>query len=392
MVAALMNEPDPASFYFSLSASDRNLRDFIHHARRVLSAQSPPFGRHLNLLSRAALEEPGAHLDQVVCAFAREICDLRKDEFYLILDDFDHINSAEDKLDFIERLARRLPHRCKLILNGRELPRLPWLPIFARGDAVIIDERGWTLRGVVPRREMAEAEWRMHALGPGFAFRDDQLVHDWDGNLPRLLLCAAMEGPGVTRNQLCRLLWRGLDLEQAVNVFHVTKRRLHKALGVDVLHHSGEAYHISDAHPVYYDACEFVSAIMAARYGDKSSALENWGRAVDLYRGPFLQSHDDWWIIDRRAAFQSAYIEALLNIAAIHEAREKHELALPKLLRAIETDYADERLHQKALRLYLRLGRRPEAVVHFRNYEAWAADNERQLSQNMQALSREIVA
>ena len=392
LLAGLMNQSATPVFYCALDARVQNLRDFVAGARRSLAAQCPTFGRRLNLLRPSALDNPARHLNQITRAFAREIRELRPDSFFLILDDFDHANSADDILTFVERLAQRLPRRCKIVLNGRALPRLPWLSILARDDAVVLDETGVTLRGVVAARQLAQVDLRMHAMGPGFAFHDDQLVRDWDGHLPRLLLCAAMERPSATRNQLCRLLWRELDLDQAVNVFHLTKRRLHKALGVDVLNYSGDAYRMDELHPVYYDACEFVSAIMAARHGEPARALEHWQRAADLYRGPFLQGHDDAWIVDRREAFQSAYIEALRNIAAIHERRDRHDLALSKLMRAIETDYADERLHREALRLYMKLGRRPEAALHIREYEQWASANKSRVSRKMMTLSAEIFA
>ena len=51
----------------------------------------------------------------------------------------------------------------------------------------------------------------------------------------------------VTRADICQAFWPELPLDQAVNVFHVTKRRLHKALGFDVLVHEGGHYRVNPA-------------------------------------------------------------------------------------------------------------------------------------------------
>ena len=87
-----------------------------------------------------------------------------------------------------------------------------------------------------------------------------------------------------------------------------------------------------------------------------------------------------------------AYVEALENIAGIWEARESYELALHTLTRAIDTDFTREQLHLKLLRLYVRLGRRAEAVAHFRQLERWAKSNRIKLGAQVQQLYADITA
>jgi len=177
-----------------------------------------------------------------------------------------------------------------------------------------------------------------------------------------------------------------------VNVFHVTKRRLHKALGMVVLTHDGAYYRIARDKPFYFDAFEFVEALLACRYGDPVDPFELWQRVAKLYRGPFLQGHSDQWILERREAYQKAYVEALENIADIWEARASYELALHTLTRAIDTDFTRDEIHFKLLKLYLRLGRRAEAVAHFRELERWAKSKKTPLSGQIRQLYGDITA
>ncbi len=158
------------------------------------------------------------------------------------------------------------------------------------------------------------------------------------------------------------------------------------------LMHDGSYYRINPNVPFYYDACEFVEALMLGRYGEPEDPFAVWQRLVNLYRGPFLQGHNEPWILERREAYQMAYIEALVNTAAYWARDGKPELALHNLRRALDSDYANEAIHTKLLRLYDQLGRRAEAVAHYRTLEKWAKSSKLRLSGEVQQLFSDIMA
>ncbi len=392
LVARLLGDGDLRAFYYALDIDDINLRDFLTGIMDCLARQHATFGRLMNVLPAAVLENPYKHIDRVLPAFIAELSELADGEFWLVLDEFDRAALADDVLRFIERLSHHAPDRCKILLNGRALPRLPWLSMIAKGHALVLRDSHIVKSDVYGNRNEDGASIKVLSLGPGYVFLDDYLVESWEGHLPRLLLFFALDRPEVTRNQICETFWPKLHIDQAVNVFHVTKRRLHKAVGADVLAHDGKYYRINRKTPFYFDAFEFVQALLDGRYGEPENPFELWQRAAKLYRGPFLQGHDDSWILERREAYQQAYIEALENIAAIWEARESFELALHTLTRAIETDVAREDIHLKLLKLYVHLGRRAEAVAHFRQVERWAKSKKRPLGAPMRQLIGEITA
>lgn len=392
IMARLLGDGRESTFYYALDADDINLGNFLPGIMRSLSRQHGAFGRQLNVLPARLLEDPYKHLDVILQTFIAELTELADGEFWLALDEFDRADLADDVLRFVERLSHHAPRRCKIVLNGRTLPRMPWLSMIAKRHAVILRDDHIVLEDIFGNRNADGASLKALSLGPGYVFLDDYLIEDWEGHLPRLLLFLAMDRPEVTRNQICETFWPKLRIDQAVNVFHVTKRRLHKAVGMDVLAHDGAYYRIDRDMPFYFDAFEFTEALLAGRYGDPADPLALWQRVAKLYRGPFLQGHSEGWILERREAFQAAYIEALANIADIWEARASYELALRSLTRAIDTDFTRDEIHQKLLRLYARLGRRAEAVGHFRQVERWAKSNKRPLSGQIRQLFSDIIA
>ena len=392
LMARLLGDGSRYTFYYALDVDDINLRNFLPGIMSGLSRQHVTFGRQMNMLPANVLNDPFKYLDQILRTFIDELTELADGEFWLVLDEFDRAAQADDVQRFVERLSHHAPERCKIVLNGRTLPRMPWLSMIAKGHAVILRDGLIVRDDIYGNRNSDGASLKVLSMGPGYVFLDDYLIDNWEGHLPRLLLFFAMDRPEVTRNQICQTFWPKLDIDQAVNVFHVTKRRLHKAVGMDVLAHDGTYYRIDPRLPFYFDAFEFVEALLEGRHGDPADPFDLWQRVAKLYRGPFLQGHSDGWIVERREAYQNAYVEALENIAAIWEERESYELALHTLTRAIETDFTREEIHLKLLRLYVRLGRRAEAVAHFRQLERWAKKKKLPLSMQIRQLFSDITA
>ena len=70
----------------------------------------------------------------------------------------------------------------------------------------------------------------VYGFGPGRVIIDGCPVTTWEGRLPRDLLFYVINRRGVRRDDILRAFWPELAEDQAVNVFHVTKRRLNKAV------------------------------------------------------------------------------------------------------------------------------------------------------------------
>lgn len=392
LLARLTGDPDVQTFYYGLGLDDINLRNFLTSITHDLSNQHPMFGRHLNLLPKAVHENPYAHFDLVLRTFIKEFVELSDDPYYFIFDEYDRSDSADDIQRFIERLSHSLPMRCKIILNSRTLPRMPWVSMISKRQAVILRDEHLVREDYYHNRNRDGARLEVNSLGPGYVLLDDYIVDNWEGHLPRLLLFFTLDRHVVTRNEICEAFWPALDDDQAVNVFHVTKRRLHKALELDTLMHDGTYYRMNPQIPFYFDMFDFVETLMVGRHGDPANPFEVWQHAAKLYRGPFLQGHNEQWILERREAFRTGYIEALANVARIWGENGNKEQSLRVYRQAVDTDFSRGDIHVSLLQTYAELGRRAEAVAHYRKFKSWAKSQKVELSGEIQQLYSDITS
>ncbi len=392
VLARLLNDPEIATFYYAMNHDDRTLKTFIENATHDLANQHPSFGKHLNMLPQSVYENVSENLGLIQDTFIREISELSDGLNIIVLDEFDHTDEADDVLDFVEGLVDKLPENCHLLLNSRTLPRIPVIAMIARRKAALLLDGDLVERDFYQNYRGENYRLQVFALGPSNVILDNKTVESWEGHLPRLLFFFALDRPIVTRSEICHAFWPELDTDQAVNVFHVTKRRLHKALGLDVLMHNENYYQIDPALGVYYDVLAFVETLMQGRNPNTSSQFDAWQEASRLYRGPFLQGHNEPWIDKRRAAFRVGYLEALTNMATTWIERDKKEMALRLYRQALDEDFSKEEVHRKMMSLYANMGRRAEAVSHFQQIERFFNDQGLKISPETLQLFNDIKA
>ncbi len=369
LLAKLMTHNQIKTYYYALGHDDITLQAFINGITHDLANQHPTFGRHLNMLPLHIQEDYSQHLNIVLETFSQELAELSEDTFVLILDEYDHCDSTDDIQHFTHLLADTLPPQCKIVINTRTLPRLPWVSMIAKRQAIMLkDEMIITEDLYSIKKHHGDCDLEVYALGPGSVIAKGEYIDSWEGHLPRLLLFFALDRPVITRSEICRSFWPELDDDQAVNVFHVTKRRLHKAIGFDVLVHDGSYYSINPQLKVYFDVLDFVEMLIEGRTKSNKDNFQAWTRATMIYGGPFLQGHQEAWVINRRAALRAAYIELLDNIGQAWRSRGNHEKALAIFRQAINEDDERQDMHLKYIEQLVYLGRRSEAVNHYRQY------------------------
>ncbi|GAB4468784.1 MAG: hypothetical protein Kow00124_03330 [Anaerolineae bacterium] len=366
LIAALLADPPCDLFYYSLGLEDVGLDQFLTGLAQGLAAQNPIFGRYLERLRHTA---PG-DITRLAAALAEDLHDLDNRDYLLILDEYDRADAIPEIHTFVETLLDYMPAQCHLLINSRTLPRLPWVSLIARGQAVVLRDAHVLNSGFYPEHSAENPTVEVYALGPGHVLVNGERITDWAGHLPRLILFFVLDRPLATRAEICQAFWPELPIDQAVNVFHVTKRRLHKTLGFDALVHEDGHYRLNPAANLRYDVLEFVSNLVEARNAVGAQAAAFWQEAVNLYRGSFLQGYDEPWILQRRADFRQGYLEALTGLAHFREHEGQIEVALGHYLRAVAEAPDREDLHREVIRLYGRLGRRDDAVEHYQQLEA----------------------
>lgn len=388
LIASLLEQDDRLILYYALGPDDSDLSIFMTSLGRSLADQLPLGGQSLLALAGAENLTITAWIDALLADLARA-----GNELILVLDEYDRSDMSDEVQAFMTELAGRLPAGITVLLNSRTVPRLPWVALVAKRRAITLSTENADARLPVPTRDDSpEAAVDVYALGPGFVLMNNLAVDSWEGHLPRLLFFFALERPAVTRSEICSAFWPELEIDQAVNVFHVTKRRLHKALGMDVLIHEDGFYRINPSLEVRSDVLEFVDQMVSARRAAPEDRQPFWQQAVEIYRGPYLQSHDDAWIKARRADYLDGFVEALSALAELHLSQDRREQALSHLQRALAADPDRPNLHLRVLRLYIEMGRRYEAAVHYRELKERLAKDRRRIWPDVEALYREIAS
>jgi len=224
---------------------------------------------------------------------------------------------------------------------------------------------------------------------------DGESVDSWEGHLPRLLFFFALDRPVVTRSEICQAFWPELSTDQAVNVFHVTKRRLHKAieaLGVDALIHEDGSYRVNPQLSIHYDVTDFVGALVEARIASPKTNVAAWQRVIDVYHRPFLQGHNEPWILQRRYEYQTGYLEALGEMANVRLKEGRPEPALALLQLSLKENPRRQDVHRRVMSLFADLGRRSEAAGHYQKLQEILAEQGLTLEPETKQLYKELMA
>lgn len=389
LIAKLIQSATVKVFYYALGPDDINIQSFLSGLTHDLGNQHSTFGRHLNILPPDTYT---SNIDLVLETFAQDLAEMSDEPFLFILDEYDRSDSADDVQMFVESLIDRLPANCQLVINSRTLPRLPWVSLIAQQKAIMLRDDTLIRQDFYGVETEGPNKLEVFALGPGYILMQGKPIDSWEGHLPRLLFFFALDRPSITRSEICHAFWPELETDQAVNVFHVTKRRLHKALNMDVLVHEDGYYRVNPDLAVHYDVMDFVSALMAGRSKENTNPMASWQRAIELYRGPFLQGHNDSWITKRRTDFQAGYLEALTETARIRLAEDRPEHALGLFQKALSEDNSREDIHREIMQLYTRMGRRSEAAAHYQRLVDDLARHQRTLSPETEKLYQSIMS
>jgi len=390
LVSRLLSDSNMRVYYYAMGADDIDVPAFLAGFTHDMAEQAPTFGANVNQVGLDDL----SNLEPLLNAFAEDLNQLSSEPYLLLFDEFDRATIGDDLQKFLEALIDKLPPQCRIVISSRSLPRLPWMALIAQNKAIMLRDTDLITSDFYQNQPAGEPRVEATALGPGHVTLDDHPIDAWEGHLPRLLFFFALERPVVTRSEICDAFWPELNNDQAVNVFHVTKRRLHKALeplGVDVLIHEDGFYRVNPALNVRYDITEFVSALIAARSAQGNGRSAAWQRVIDLYPRPFLQGHTETWIMRRRQEYQTGYLEALSEMAAIRLEEDRPEHALALLLRATNENITRQDLHRRVMSLYADLGRRSEAASHYQRLQD-ALGGADQLEPETRDLYRELMS
>lgn len=211
-------------------------------------------------------------------------------------------------------------------------------------------------------------------LGGFRLLKDGAPIHLRPGGKTQMLLgnLALRAVPGLSRDELLALLWpttnTALSSQSLNTLVHSVQRALGDALsGPPILHDDGR-YRLNVDDGVVIDVAEFDAAINAgdrySRAARPREAAQSYADAAVLYTGD-LQIDSEIQHVIERERLRSRYLYARARLADHEFVAGSFATALEHALAVLACDPCREDAHRMAMRCYVRLGQRAQALRQY---------------------------
>ncbi len=307
-------------------------------------------------------------------ALAADIGAINDDSVMLYLDDIDRVTFEDEFNQFIKAFVSALPTHVKLVISSRVLSRSPWYDMVASEKAMVLGIEARRNNVIFNIEENPRPQLECYGFGRGQVLLNGKPITTWEGTLPRTLTFFLIDHPLATRDEIFEAFWPELDIKDATNVFHVTKRkvnervtsRIEDSIDYELTQYTSGFYIASDKIARHYDVFEFSEAVEQGLVAnDERKALQLYQRALDLYRAPFLQTVNMPWAEKRREQLRRLYAVALTGMGRIFLRRNEQNRALGYLSRAVREAPEREDVHRDVITLYLHFGMIQEASQQY---------------------------
>ena len=206
-------------------------------------------------------------------------------------------------------------------------------------------------RVLVNSRPISEVEWRSNRAKEMFFY----------------LLC---RGTGQMKEQITAALWPDLSPAKSTSNFHINLYRARRAVfpGIFVLEQG--KYKLNTDLNIWFDVAEFESLLSQAEKlpRDSKARMANLERAVELYKGPFLEEFYSEWGEMRRRQLEDKYLKALSLLASSYADKVKYDSAIALLEEFIAIDPYQDEVYCQIMEWHLALGDSASALRTHKRY------------------------
>jgi DNA-binding SARP family transcriptional activator len=209
--------------------------------------------------------------------------------------------------------------------------------------------------------------FRLLKAGVPMRFRGDTKTQALLGHL-------ALSDHGVSRESLLAYLWPASSpvlASQSLNTLVYTIQRVvtDALQGKPAILNEGGRYRLNSEAGIDVDVVEFDRLIdrgdRLGRTADRRGAMEAYVLAARLYGGDLILGHDIGEIIERER-LRGRYLHARCRLGEYAYAAGNLELSLHEAVGVLVHDPCCEGAHRLAMRSYLHLGQRAQALRQYR--------------------------
>ncbi|MBI4216984.1 MAG: tetratricopeptide repeat protein [Chloroflexi bacterium] len=251
------------------------------------------------------------------------------------------------------------------VAPNEKVKALPKVDAYSLGQSLVL----------VDGRKVSELEWRSKKSRELFFY----------------LLSHRRQG---TKEQVLEALWPDIAGPQSHSSLYSTAYRLRRALYDGCLVQEGGRYYLCPEGEVWFDAEEFEKLVSQASQTDRgsekrASLLE---KAVNLYRGSFLEEFYSEWCETLRKNLEQRHINALANLGGYYAARGDYAKSVSFLERIVGIDNYREETYAELMKSYTRIGDTTAALKWYQRYrELFQDDPQLSPSSTLAQLYNEIL-
>lgn len=355
--------------YHRIPENMDNLNQWVGGLLDELQYVIPNFGE---ALAEALANGSSASIGK---ALANDLAKVEAERVVLFIDELDRVPQDQSFREFVTALVDNLSDNAQLAVNSRVLTYEPWINWVNDDTAAVLGVAHRRNNLIFTKEETPKPQLEVYAFGRGHVLTNGREIRNWDGALPRNLFFYFIDNPLVTRDQIFDVFWSKLNIKEATNVFHVTKRKITERISMNVdddenyelTEYSAGFYLASNKVVRHYDVFDFEEAVERALLSDDAHEREVlFTYAIDIYKAPFLHTVDLPWVVARRAQLQEMYAEALIGMARLQSDKEEWELALGFYVRALKEVPDREDIHRDAMQMYINLERPDDAKAQYK--------------------------
>jgi two-component SAPR family response regulator len=202
---------------------------------------------------------------------------------------------------------------------------------------------------------------------------------EWQTQAARDLFYMLLAYPeGMTRDEICLILWPDASTDEARFRFKNTIYRLRRAVGRNSVLLDQDIYRFNNKLDYEYDVEIFLKEnALAFRASDPMEKLAHYREAIKVYRGNYLTDVEETWTLNPREYLRQNFLNILLKAAEVYFDMSKYDQALEYCQRALNEDNLFEEAYRMALRTFAAMGDR---VGLIRQYQQCVDVLEREIS------------
>jgi len=179
-----------------------------------------------------------------------------------------------------------------------------------------------------------------------------------------------MHSQPLRKDQVVDDVWPDVELGKSNSQFHSTMYRLRRALFPQCVTFRDGRYQLTLGKIYWFDAEQFDRLVDKGDLPDlaRRERVEAYQRAIDLYKGPFLEEFYSDWVIPYRERLEIRYLQALTRLAKLKAQDGELQQALDLLRIAVGTDPFREEAHYGLVHYSALMGDPAAALRHYRSY------------------------